>query len=101
MSNPSILATVACEGLIQHNIYWFHDGSLVFRIQNHLFKVHRTLITRHSRFFASEVPKYSEDDVVGCNVAKIEHGTCIYLEVERDVSANDVEALLGHLYHDV
>ena len=101
MSNPSILATIACEGLTQHKVYWFHDGSLVLRIQNHLFKVHRTLISRHSRFFASKIEQFSEDDVVGSNVAKIAHGACTYLEVERDVSASDVEALLGHLYHDV
>jgi hypothetical protein len=98
MSNPSIPATTACKGLTQHNVYWFHDGSLVFRIQNHLFKVHRTLISRHSRFFASKIEQHSEEDVVG---SKIAHGVCIYLEVERDVNANDVEALLGHLYHDV
>lgn len=101
MSNPSILATIASEGLTQHKVYWFHDGSLVFRIQNHLFKVHRTLISRHSLFFASKIAKYSADDVVGSNVAKIADGMCIYMDVERDVSANDVEALLGHLYHDV
>jgi len=88
------------DSLIRHPIFWFDDGSVVVRIQDRLFKLHRSLLSRHSNFFAqypaiNRVPKEAiredwkaDDD---------------YIDVDRDrhVLAEDVEVLLEHLYHDV
>jgi hypothetical protein len=87
---------------IRHPIFWFDDGSVVVRVQDHLFKVHRSLLSRHSSFFAHchVITKTSKSDAalredlaVGCDY--------IVVDIDRPVLVRDVEVLLEHLYHDV
>lgn len=81
--------------LRKHEIYWFDDGSIVLRAQDNLYKVHRTLLYRHSKALASSdsEPRLNGDtpDVEGMPIA----------HVPEDVSSRDFEALLEYLYHDV
>ncbi|OBZ69284.1 hypothetical protein A0H81_10882 [Grifola frondosa] len=77
----------------RHPRYWLEDGSLVIRSQNDLFKVHRTLLHRHSPVLSSlhgKDPTTSEID--GCPV--------VHISEDLDVQSEDLEALLEHLYHD-
>jgi hypothetical protein len=85
----------------RHPIYWFDDGSLILDAATYRFKVHHTLVSRHSRFFsalsANQVAaetrvKRSEDSSIRDSNA---------VEITLKVRAEDVEALLQHLYHDV
>ena len=88
------------EGIIRnHPIYWFDDGSLVLEVEVQRFKVHRTLLSRHSRFFASlsSVPH----EISGSSSHASGLSDHIVLEQRKDVRAEDVEALLQHLYHDL
>ncbi|KAI0808016.1 hypothetical protein C8Q74DRAFT_108439 [Fomes fomentarius] len=80
--------------LRKHERYWFDDGSIVLCAQDHLYKVHRTLLYRHSRALASSdsEPRLNED------TPKAE-GMPIF-HVPDDVSSRDFEALLEYLYHD-
>ncbi|KAF8801685.1 hypothetical protein BYT27DRAFT_7114369 [Phlegmacium glaucopus] len=87
-----------------HPIYWFDDGSLVLGVEVQRFKVHRTLLSRHSRFFAS----FSTPQEISCSdltasgsPAVVQTSDHIVLEQRKEVKAEDVEALLQHLYHDV
>ncbi|KAF5378351.1 hypothetical protein D9615_008761 [Tricholomella constricta] len=84
----------------RHPVFWFNDGSVVFRVQDHAFKVHRTLLSRHSRFFA-----YSDHAHVptstNLNVASdLEYEIHIVVDPSRRVQVKDVEVLLEHFYHD-
>ena len=89
-----------------HPIYWFDDGSLVLDVEVQRFKVHRTLLSRHSRFFASlstfretsDSGFITSDSHTVVQTQKCDH---IVLEQRKEVKAQDVEALLQHLYHDV
>src|ERR1700733_3943841 len=87
------------ENYVCHPTFWFDDGSVVLRVQDHLFKVHRSFLSRHSSFFAQHqyITKTSEDNRedgdMDCDYIMIGH--------ERRVLVQDVEILLEHLYHDV
>ncbi|CAK5268483.1 unnamed protein product [Mycena citricolor] len=71
--------------------FWFDDGSLILEIQSKRFKIHRTLLTRHSPYISSllqnAVPTMAEPQAV-------------VIDASRDTSAEDFEVLLQHLYHD-
>lgn len=87
------------ENCVYHPKFWFEDGSAILRVQDHLFKIHRSFLSRHSSFFAQHqsIAKSSkdnrEDGDVDCNYIVVGH--------ERRVLVHDVEVLLEHLYHDV
>ena len=82
---------------IRHPVFWFDDGSIVVRVEDYLFKVHRSLLSRHSNFFAHSqgitTPDLREDLALDCDYIVVDH--------EKGVLAQDVEVLLEHLYHDV
>ena len=83
--------------LRRHHRYWLDDGSLILRAQNDLYKVHRTLLERHSRLLstihASADLDKASNAVDGMAVTSIPD--------ELGVASTDVEILLEHLYHDV
>ncbi|KAF9457337.1 hypothetical protein BDZ94DRAFT_238102 [Collybia nuda] len=100
---------------VQHPVYWFDDGSFVFRVAPYAFKVHRTLLTRHSRFFARLCVRGPEGGEAGTrtmtttgpgeesreivDLSVLEPGSQ-RAGVRVRVRVQDVEALLGFLYHD-
>ena len=95
------------ESIIRnHPVYWLDDGSLVLDVEVQRFKVHRTLLSRHSRFFASlsSAPhEISGSDLTvdgSPAVVRTKELDHIVLEQTKEVKAEDVEALLQHLYHD-
>ena len=96
------------ESIIRnHPVYWFDDGSLVLDVKVQRFRVHRTLLSRHSRFFASLFSARHEISGSGLatsgspTVVQTQEFDHIVLEQRKEVKAEDVEALLQHLYHDV
>lgn len=83
--------------LRRHPKYWLDDGSLVVRTQNDLFKVHRTLLHRHSSIISSLSRDQSQD---GGESRLIDGCPVVHVPDDLDVSSADFEALLEHLYHD-
>ena len=81
--------------LRRHHKYWLDDGSLILRAQNDLYKVHRTLLERHSRLLAT---LHSPDGDRGKSVEGL---AVVHLPEELEVRSGDVEILLEYLYHDV
>ncbi|KAG6867277.1 hypothetical protein C0993_005059 [Termitomyces sp. T159_Od127] len=80
---------------VKHPVFWFKDGSIVLHVENQVFKVHRTLLSRHSPFF-------SELDLSASKTDGSDPSLNLYLSVDRSrsVRAKDVEVLLEYLYHD-
>jgi len=85
--------------LQKHPIYWFDDGSLALHIQNVLFKVHYSLLKRHSPYLASMDNVHPKESIPKVNEIDIPV-TYILVGEDRRVSVRDVEALLEHMYHD-
>lgn len=103
------------EAIIKkHPIYWFEDGSLILDVDTHRYKVHHTLVARHSKFFSTvtTLAKDRVESTENTGVRKESDQTTavgsdslgqmhVILEPERQVKPEDIEALLKHLYHDV
>ncbi|KZT69862.1 hypothetical protein DAEQUDRAFT_690288 [Daedalea quercina L-15889] len=94
-SNPSMSVEEGAARLRRHPKYWLDDGSLVVRTQDDLFKVHRTLLQRHSQVISSLAERVSQDEsslMDGCPT--------LHVPQELGVESTDFEMLLEHLYHD-
>ncbi|KAH8102383.1 hypothetical protein BXZ70DRAFT_1006314 [Cristinia sonorae] len=68
-----------------HPSYWFDDGSIILHVQDTSYKLHRSLIARHSPFLNSLSD--TTDDL------RIPEGLGVLSE--------DFDRLLEHLYHDI
>jgi len=94
-----------------HPIYWFEDGSLVLDVEVQRFKVHHSLLSRHSKFFSTLTLNgqgVDEGTALGSESGTILNDNRsqtgfrhVVLEPKRQVRARDLEALLGHFYHDL
>ncbi|EIW53294.1 uncharacterized protein TRAVEDRAFT_154698 [Trametes versicolor FP-101664 SS1] len=78
----------------RHARYWLEDGSLVVRAQDDFYKVHRTLLHRHSKVLAALGPSPTDD---GHTVDGL---VVVHIPDALEVRSADFEALLEHLYHD-
>lgn len=86
--------------LRKHPVYWFDDGLLVLHIQNTLFRVHLSLLKRHSPYLASletTNPVIKPIPIINESSTPVMYVT---LGPDRPVNSRDVEALLEHMYHD-
>lgn len=99
------MTTTAEEVVIRnHPIYWFEDGSLVLDVEVQRFKVHRSLLSRHSKFFSTLIQNGQDAEESATTLNHIHHcagARHVVLEPKQLVKAMDVEALLGHFYHDL
>ena len=71
---------------------WYSDGSIVLQAENVQFKVHQTVLAKHSKVFADMLavgdPDPAEQLVNGCPLVVIQD------------SAEDVRHMLSILYND-
>ncbi|KAF8989950.1 hypothetical protein BDQ17DRAFT_1256360, partial [Cyathus striatus] len=78
------------EETIHHSKFWFSDGSFVLRIENTLFRVHRSILCVNSEVFTGmlEIPQPEDiENVDGCP----------YVELQD--SLQDFEAFMMVLYN--
>ncbi|KAL4064188.1 hypothetical protein V8B97DRAFT_2026106 [Scleroderma yunnanense] len=73
----------------QHPRYWFDDGSIILRISDSevSFKLHGSLLSRHSTYFRQMLQAGSTS-------------TIVTIPPELGVQVDDFVSLLEHLYHD-
>ncbi|KAF8953598.1 hypothetical protein BDZ97DRAFT_1871491, partial [Flammula alnicola] len=89
--------------LLNHPIYWFEDGSLILDVEVQRFKVHHTLVSRHSRFFSGlaekKISSGSQNGTISAETPTLDdnHLKHVVVEPKRHVRATDVEALLQAL----
>ncbi|CAA7271150.1 unnamed protein product [Cyclocybe aegerita] len=132
-SLPAQPSTPSTEGVLEgpstiirnHPIYFFEDGSLILDVEIQRFKVHHTLLSRHSRFFSSRLPTErgsAEHSTHSASTSVHKHDVKdesegerpqalqrppgsngfhhVVLEPKLQVRVEDIEALFQHLYHD-
>lgn len=82
----------------RHPIYWFDDGSVIVKASDGqvdgqdgvvLFRIHESLLRRHSKVVLQREP---EED--GCAVPTVA------IPLALGVQVQDFTSLLAHLYHD-
>lgn len=89
----------------KHPIYWFDDGSVILDVEVYQFKVHHTLVARHSRFLSDLSAKKIAPEMIngedkGSSTASLGISHIVF-DSNKQIRADDVETLLQHLYHDV
>ncbi|KAJ7714961.1 hypothetical protein DFH07DRAFT_872713 [Mycena maculata] len=82
----------------RHPEFWFDDGSLVVSVEAVMFKVHRTVLTRHSSFISELEENRLNRDGPGSKFVWVHY---VELDPSKKVTAADFEVLLQHLYHDI
>lgn len=84
--------TSTAQAQRRHDKYWLADGSVILQTRDTAYKVHRTLLARHSPFLATLTP-----DAAGSTST-----TTItpLVRLPDTVHSADLDALLAHLYHD-
>lgn len=100
---PALAPTDAqtASPLQKHPIYWFEDGSLVLHVKDVLFRVHRSLLERHSPYLASLTntgPTLNLPPIIRETGDSVSYAL---LGADRQINSRDVEALLEHMYHDL
>lgn len=83
---------------VQHPKFYLDDGSLILCVESTVFKIHKTLLYRHSRVLPTLNQSSSKIDSV-----KFSTSECVIVNIpdEMELRVDDFEALLEHLYHDV
>jgi hypothetical protein len=56
--------------------YWFEDGNIVLQAENTLFRVHRSILSRHSQIFKDtfampQAPSQENESIEGCPVVPL------------------------------
>jgi len=76
---------------VEHEQFWFHDGSIIIRVEAVLFRVHQTVLSCHSKFFsdlfAVPQPKDGRPSVKGCPIVRLQD------------NADDFVNFLGAIYN--
>ncbi|KAK0490629.1 hypothetical protein IW261DRAFT_1617538 [Armillaria novae-zelandiae] len=96
MSRPADSSTVIDTSVKKHHpVFWFPDGMTILGLEDHLFRVHTTVLSRHSTYFSDILENPLP---VGEQRALDE---CTFLDLDsRQISVVDLVSLLEHLYHD-
>lgn len=104
MANDAVIPSM--NGLVTRqrcSKYWLEDGSLIVMGHYSLFKVHKTLLFRHSPTIAKWADRgHLELSKLGDHLIPQLAG-CVHVIVPDDIRLRDedLEALLEHLYHDM
>lgn len=70
--NTSLASTPAQN----HPDFWFEDGSVILQVANTLFRVHRSLLSKHSEVFADlfsvpQPPEGQTDEIEGLPTVRL------------------------------
>ncbi|KAI0005948.1 hypothetical protein BJV74DRAFT_984655 [Russula compacta] len=81
--------------------FWFDDGTVLVSLVPSVYKVHKSILDRHSTKFASWFLDATDPAVPALSKVVGDNGTpIIAVPGELGVTIEDFEALLAHLYHD-
>ncbi|KAI0277708.1 hypothetical protein BGY98DRAFT_1097261 [Russula aff. rugulosa BPL654] len=81
--------------------FWFDDGSALVSLVPSVYKIHKSILDRHTTKFASWVLDTTDPAALALSKAIDDVGTpIIVVPVELGVTIEDFETLLAYLYHD-
>lgn len=92
------------QGYQRHSKYYLEDGSLLILCDTTLYKVHKTLLLRHSRALKGLIDgnpiRIAVSEAV---IHHTEHGPQSSCSIPASIALrnDDLEALLEHVYHDM
>lgn len=92
-----------CANYQRHPTYFLDDGSLLIVCGTTIYRIHKTLVTRHSRAIQEWLDSVSNDPnhrIIAAYIAPDDSTPVCIIPAEMVLENRDLEILLGHLYHD-
>ncbi|KAN0123942.1 hypothetical protein V8E52_002432 [Russula decolorans] len=81
--------------------FWFNDGSALVSLAPSVYKIHKSILDRHTTKFASWLLDATDPAALVLSKAIDDVGTpIIVIPVELGITIEDFEMLLAYLYHD-
>ncbi|KAN0133693.1 hypothetical protein V8E53_008417 [Lactarius tabidus] len=81
--------------------FWFYDGSVLVSLAPLVYKVHKSILDRHSSKFTLWLLDVGDPTALAISGTIDDAGTpVIVIPSGMDISVEDFETLLAHLYHD-
>ena len=81
--------------------FWFDDGSALVSLVPLVYKIHKSILDRHTTKLASWLLDATDPATLALSKAIDDAGTpIIVVPVELGITTQDFEMLLAYLYHD-
>ena len=81
--------------------FWFYDGSVLVSLAPLVYKVHKSILDRHSSKFTLWLLDVGDPAALALSRTIDDAGSpVIVIPGHMDISVEDFETLLAHLYHD-
>jgi hypothetical protein len=81
--------------------FWFYDGSVLVSLAPLVYKVHKSILDRHSSKFTLWLLDVEDPAALALSRTIDDAGTpVIAIPSDIGISIEDFETLLAHLYHD-
>ena len=81
--------------------FWFYDGSVLVSLAPLVYKVHKSILDRHSSKFTLWLLDVGDPAALALSKTIDDAGSpVIVIPGHMDISVEDFETLLAHLYHD-
>jgi hypothetical protein len=89
------------QSLRRSDRFWFDDGSVLVSLAPSVYKIHKSVLDRHSTKFASWLLDATDPAALALSKAIGDAGTpVIAVPVELGITIEDFETLLAYSYHD-
>ncbi|KAH9981378.1 hypothetical protein BGW80DRAFT_1269940 [Lactifluus volemus] len=99
--SPNLANGIESQQPQRSHRFWFDDGSVLVSLVPSVYKVHKSILDRHSTKFASWLLDATDPAALtlsrALNHAKIQ---VIAIPGDQHIATEDFETLLAHLYHD-
>jgi hypothetical protein len=99
--SPNLANGIESQQPQRSHRFWFDDGSVLVSLIPSVYKVHKSILDRHSTKFASWLLDATDPAALtlsrALNHTKIQ---VIAIPGDQHIATEDFETLLAHLYHD-
>ena len=75
------------EGLNRHTEFWYSDGSIILAVEDTAFRVHQSILAKHSDVFADmftlPLPADGVEKLDGCPVVRLTDSLSDFIDVMK------------------
>ena len=99
--SPNLANGIETQQPQRSHRFWFDDGSVLVSLVPSVYKVHKSILDRHSTKFASWLLDATDPAALALSRA-LDHAKIQVIAIPGDqhIVTEDFETLLAHLYHD-
>ena len=101
MMSPTLMNGIKSRQSHRSDRFWFYDGSVLVSLSPLVYKVHKSILDRHSSKFTLWLLDLEDPAALALSKTINDAGTpVIVIPSGMGISVEDFQTLLAHLYHD-